>query len=55
MNEERIGNALVLFNGTVCAVGGSSQPSVECLDASTNKWYYLPPMKTPRRNPAAVE
>ena len=42
MNEERIGNALVLFNGTVCAVGGSSQPSVECLDGSTNKWYYAP-------------
>ena len=55
MNDDLVGNALVTFKSTVCAVGGSFMPSVECFNASTTTWHYLPPMKTPRRNPAAVE
>jgi len=54
MNEPRIGNALVLFQGRICAVGGSVRPTTECFENSTRKWTYLPLMKKERQNPTAV-
>ena len=57
MNEPRLGHALVMFKGLICAVGGSfvSPSSAECFNFSTNQWTLLPPMNRGRRNAAAVE
>jgi len=54
LNERRIGNTLVLFQGRVCAVGGSGSSTIECLDESARKWIYLPRLKKARQNAAAV-
>ena len=55
MNEPRLGHALVLFQGLICAVGGSHKPTAECFNFTTGEWSYLPPMKKSKRCAVAVE
>ena len=55
MNEARLGHALVVFKGSVCAMGGSGSRSAECFNQTTNKWTYLPAMNSTRRDAVAVE
>jgi len=55
MMEARSGASLVLFNGLICAVGGSVNFSAECLNITSKQWTYLPPMISARRNAASVE
>jgi len=55
MYEERLGNTLVLFNGKICSVGGSTWPIVECFDSSTKDKNILSLMKFSLQNAAAVE
>ena len=55
MNEPRAYHSLVLFEGKVCAIGGDKSKTSECFNSGTNKWTYLPPMLTRRREAAAVE
>ena len=54
--EERMEHTLVHFKGRVCAVGRSTEPTVECFNPkNVSDWILLPSMKTARRNAAAVE
>ena len=57
MNQPRIGPALVVFKGLICAVGGSPELplSTECFNFSTNQWTFLPFMNTERQFAAAAE
>jgi len=55
MSEARLGPALVIFDGLVCAVGGSASRSVECFNQTRNQWISLPLMNSTRRDAAAVE
>ena len=48
-------HSLVLFQGLTCAVGDDKSNTLECFDPNTNKWTYLPRMKTDRRRAAEVE
>ena len=55
MNEPRTGHTLVLYRGLVCAIGGSPSRSAECYNFTSKEWSFLVPMKTARRDAAAVE
>jgi len=55
MSEERLGAALVLYDGLICAVGGSTLPSVECFNQTYKYWISLPLMNYTIRNAAAVD
>ena len=57
MNQPRVGHALVVFKGLICAVGGSPvlRLSTECFNFSTNQWTFLPSMNTERQYAAAAE
>ena len=55
MHEARLGPTLVIFQGMVCALGGSSSDSAECFHQSSYEWFPLPKMISHRRDAEAVE
>ena len=58
MNEARAGHTLVVFDGSICAVGSSENrlaQTLECFNRAPNRWTYLPSMNFARELAAAVE
>ena len=55
MNEQRYKHTLVVFQQSICAIGGDSAHTLECFKQTSNEWIYLPSMNVHRNYAAAVE